>query len=72
MDKTTQLASDLLEQLGGADNIVAVENCMTRMRVTPRDPRASTRRRSSGPRVCSASWTTRPTRSSSGRGRSAG
>ncbi|WP_313558029.1 PTS transporter subunit EIIC, partial [Miniimonas arenae] len=38
MDKTTQLASDLLERLGGADNIVAVENCMTRMRVTPRDP----------------------------------
>lgn len=37
-DKSEQTAEALLPLLGGAGNIAAVENCMTRMRVTPVDP----------------------------------
>lgn len=32
-----QIAAQLLQHLGGADNVAGVEQCMTRMRVTPRD-----------------------------------
>lgn len=32
-----QIAAQLLQHLGGADNVADVEQCMTRMRVTPRD-----------------------------------
>lgn len=37
-DKSEVTAEALLPLLGGAGNIAAVENCMTRMRVTPVDP----------------------------------
>lgn len=37
-DKSLATAQALLPLLGGASNIAAVENCMTRMRVTPVDP----------------------------------
>ncbi|GAA2173862.1 glucose PTS transporter subunit IIA [Agrococcus versicolor] len=32
-----QIAAELLQHLGGADNVVGVEHCMTRMRIAPRD-----------------------------------
>lgn len=32
-----KIAAELLQHLGGADNVVGVEQCMTRMRVAPRD-----------------------------------
>ena len=37
-DKSLATAEALLPLLGGAGNIAGVENCMTRMRVTPVDP----------------------------------
>lgn len=38
MDKKTMLAALILEGLGGADNIVDVTNCATRLRVNVKDP----------------------------------
>lgn len=37
MDKTTALASDILLGIGGQENILRLENCMTRVRVEVRD-----------------------------------
>lgn len=37
MAASDQIAAQLLQHLGGADNVVGVEQCMTRMRVAPRD-----------------------------------
>lgn len=36
-DRYTQIAEDLLPLLGGPQNIAGIENCITRLRITPRD-----------------------------------
>lgn len=37
MDKTAALASDILRGIGGEQNILRLENCMTRVRVEVQD-----------------------------------
>lgn len=37
MDKTAALASDILRGIGGEQNILRTENCMTRVRVEVQD-----------------------------------
>ena len=37
MDKTATLASDILLGIGGEQNILRLENCMTRVRVEVKD-----------------------------------